>query len=101
VNPTARHSAPETKPILRFKGVSIRFGGVQTLDEVDFEVGAGEVHCLAGENECGKSTIIKVIAGVYQPDSNTVMACFLGGVDPFGGFGRVVSVLLALVILQG
>ncbi|BDU41011.1 sugar ABC transporter ATP-binding protein [Vibrio nigripulchritudo] len=69
----ARHSAPETKPILRFKGISIRFGGVQALDEVDFEVGAGEVHCLAGENGCGKSTIIKVITGVYQSDSNTVM----------------------------
>ena len=30
----------------------------------------------------------------------TVLACFLGGVDPFGGFGRVVPVVLALVILQ-
>jgi len=46
--------------------VSVRFGGVQALDDVSFSVGRGEVHCLAGENGSGKSTLIKVIAGVYQ-----------------------------------
>ena len=53
---------------LRLKGVSKAFGGLQALDNVDFEVLAGEVHCLAGENGCGKSTLIKVITGVYQPE---------------------------------
>src|SRR5947209_18000841 len=51
---------------IRFEHVSVRFGGVQALDDVSFSVGRGEVHCLAGENGSGKSTLIKVIAGVYK-----------------------------------
>ena len=56
-------SAPDA---IRFEHVNVRFGGVRALDDVSFSVGQGEVHCLAGENGCGKSTLIKVIAGVYQ-----------------------------------
>src|SRR5690606_14798418 len=41
-----------------------------------FEVGQGEVHCLAGENGCGKSTIIKVISGAYQPELGAEMELF-------------------------
>lgn len=52
---------------LRLHKVSKAFGGVQALNAVDFEVRAGEVHCLAGENGCGKSTLIKVVTGVHQP----------------------------------
>ena len=43
------------------------FGGVRALKNVSFDVLPGEVHCLAGENGCGKSTLIKVITGVYKP----------------------------------
>jgi simple sugar transport system ATP-binding protein len=55
-------------PLLRLAAVSKRFGGVVALDKVDWDVQAGEVHCLVGENGCGKSTLIKIISGVYQPD---------------------------------
>ncbi len=54
-------------PALDLRNVSVAFGGVRALDDVDFSVGAGEIHCLAGENGCGKSTLIKVIAGVHRP----------------------------------
>ena len=47
--------------------INMTFGGVNALKNVSFEVLPGEVHCLAGENGCGKSTLIKVITGVYKP----------------------------------
>ena len=66
----------ERVPALRLRNVSRRFGGVQALDSLDFDVHTGEVHCLAGENGCGKSTLIKIITGVYQPDHGAVLEYF-------------------------
>ena len=53
--------------------VAKTFGGVRALIDVDFEVLEGEVHCLAGENGCGKSTLIKIISGVHAPEAGAVM----------------------------
>ena len=53
--------------------VAKTFGGVRALIDVDFEVLEGEVHCLAGENGCGKSTLIKIISGVHAPEPGAVM----------------------------
>lgn len=61
------------RPVVSLQHVSKTFGGVQALIDVDFEVLAGEVHCLAGENGCGKSTLIKIISGVHQPEPGAVM----------------------------
>ena len=58
--------------ILRVNGLSKRFGGVQALDNVDFDLRYGEIHALVGENGAGKSTLIKVLGGVYSRDSGTV-----------------------------
>lgn len=72
-------------PAIRFSHVSKVFGGVKALQDVAFEVGQGEVHCLAGENGCGKSTLIKIITGVYQPEPGAEMALFgeaLGTITP-------------------
>lgn len=63
-------------PAIRFSNVSKVFGGVKALQDVSFDVGAGEVHCLAGENGCGKSTLIKIITGVYQPEPGARMDLF-------------------------
>jgi simple sugar transport system ATP-binding protein len=62
-----------TPPAISIKNVSKVFGGVRALDNVSFEVEQGEVHCLAGENGCGKSTLIKIITGVYQPEKGVQM----------------------------
>jgi simple sugar transport system ATP-binding protein len=54
--------------ILRVENISKRFGGVIALDDVSFSVNKGETCCLVGENGSGKSTMIKIISGVYTPD---------------------------------
>ena len=60
-------------PMIEVEHVSKQFGGVKALDDVRFDVAPGEVLCLAGENGCGKSTLIKIITGVYQPEPGAVM----------------------------
>ncbi len=58
--------------IIKITQVKKYFGGVKALDGVDLTIKKGEVHCLAGENGCGKSTIINVISGFYEPDAGTI-----------------------------
>ncbi|KKJ06197.1 sugar ABC transporter ATP-binding protein [Burkholderia gladioli] len=60
-------------PLLQLENVSKTFGGVKALQQVSFEVLPGEVLCLAGENGCGKSTLIKIVSGVYQPEPGSRM----------------------------
>jgi D-xylose transport system ATP-binding protein len=59
-------------PILELKNISKRFGAVQALDGVDFEVYPGEVVALVGDNGAGKSTLIKTIAGINLPDTGEI-----------------------------
>ena len=58
--------------ILTCSAVSKRFGAVQALYKVDFEVARGEVMALVGDNGAGKSTLIKCIAGIYPLDEGDV-----------------------------
>jgi ribose transport system ATP-binding protein len=62
----------ERETILRMEGISKAFPGVQALDDVDFEVAAGEVVALVGENGAGKSTLMKILAGAYQKDAGLI-----------------------------
>ncbi len=54
--------------ILELKGITKIFPGVKALDNVHFQLKEGEIHALMGENGAGKSTFIKVITGVHQPE---------------------------------
>ena len=59
-------------PTLELRGVSKRFGSVEALTDVDFEVRDGEVMALVGDNGAGKSTLIKCVAGIYSIDGGEI-----------------------------
>jgi len=63
--------------LLRLEGVTKVYGRQKALDDVTFDLRAGEVHCLVGENGAGKSTLIKVLSGAVRPDA--------GGLHVMGG----------------
>jgi len=58
--------------ILRMESISKAFPGVQALDNVTFEVAAGEIHALVGENGAGKSTLMKVLTGALGKDEGQI-----------------------------
>src|ERR671912_2490096 len=60
------------RPMLATAGLTKAFAGNVVLQDVDFEVLAGEIHGLVGENGAGKSTLINLVTGVLQPDTGTI-----------------------------
>jgi branched-chain amino acid transport system ATP-binding protein len=61
------------QPVLQTKGLTVRFGGVVALDNVDLEVRAGELVGLLGPNGAGKTTLFDTISGLRQPRSGAVV----------------------------
>jgi ribose transport system ATP-binding protein len=70
---TARADGARTDQVLAIRHMSKTFPGTKALDVVDFDLRHGEVHALVGQNGCGKSTLIKALAGYHQPDPGTVI----------------------------
>ena len=60
------------EPLLSLRGIGMTFGGVQAAVDVDLDVHRGEVVALVGDNAAGKSTIARIIGGVYQPVSGEI-----------------------------
>ncbi|TCN39884.1 ABC transporter family protein [Kribbella orskensis] len=63
---------PDQAPLLRVREVSKSFGAVAAVQNVSFDLYGGEAHALVGENGAGKSTIVKMLAGVHRPDVGTI-----------------------------
>ncbi len=69
----ARGSNSNGAPLLELRGVTKRFGPVQALTRVNFEIPPGRVTALAGDNGAGKSVTIKTIAGLWAPDEGEIL----------------------------
>lgn len=62
----------QQNPIISLKNVHKSFGGVSVLNGVDFDLQKGSVHALVGQNGAGKSTMMKILTGVYACDSGAI-----------------------------
>jgi len=58
--------------LLHMKHITRQFPGVKALDHVDFQVRTNEIHALIGENGAGKSTLVKILNGIFKPDSGEI-----------------------------
>ncbi|HAE58934.1 MAG TPA: ABC transporter ATP-binding protein, partial [Anaerolineae bacterium] len=72
-------------PLLEMKNITKEFPGVKALNNVSFQVKAGEIHCLVGENGAGKSTLMKVLSGVYPHGDYTGEIFISGRAQKFSG----------------
>ncbi len=63
----------EGAPLLELRGVSKVFGAVRALSDVNFTAEQGKVTALVGDNGAGKSSLIKTIAGLWEPDEGQIL----------------------------
>ncbi len=67
-----------SEPYIVLKNITKKFPGVTALDNVDLEFYRGTIHALLGENGAGKSTLVKILAGIYVPDTGKI---YIDGVE--------------------
>jgi simple sugar transport system ATP-binding protein len=65
--------ALQSPPLLEGRELSKRFGRVEALRDVDIELRGGQVLAVLGDNGAGKSTLIKILNGLYRPESGTLL----------------------------
>src|SRR6266542_3176071 len=73
--PTRASESPaefDVTKLLELNGIVKKVGSVIALNDVSFDLQAGEIHCLLGDNGAGKSTLIRIISGYYVPTAGSV-----------------------------
>ncbi|HOX32942.1 MAG TPA: ATP-binding cassette domain-containing protein [Spirochaetales bacterium] len=65
--------ASGTAPLIALEGASVRYGSLDALDGLDFEVRPGEIHAIVGEHGAGKSSLARVLAGAVRPEPGRVL----------------------------
>lgn len=82
----ASHTNPQTPSptyLLEMRHITKDFPGVRALDDVNFQVRQGDIHCLVGENGAGKSTLMKILSGVHSHGNYDGDIVFRGEVQRF------------------
>ena len=76
--------AAATRPLIEARGVTMRFGGMAAVQDVDFAVGERELRCLIGPNGAGKSTFFKILTGQLRPTEGRILFrdADITGADP-------------------
>ena len=69
---------PDTAPFIKVDGITKTFGGFTAVDQVDLEIFRGELFCLLGASGCGKTTLLRILAGLETPTSGKI---WIDGVD--------------------
>jgi len=83
--------------ILKMDSITKVFPGVKALDNVNFQVKKGEIHCLVGENGAGKSTLMKVLSGVYPYGEYSGDIVLNGKVQKFAGISDSEKAGIAII----
>ena len=66
-------AAPEPKPLLELEGLSMSFGGLKVIDNLDLVVNEREIVSVIGPNGAGKTTLFNLITGIYRPDAGEIL----------------------------
>ncbi|MDR2184363.1 MAG: sugar ABC transporter ATP-binding protein [Treponema sp.] len=85
-----------SQPLVEIQNISKKFPGVAALQNVSFTINEGEIHALIGENGAGKSTMIKILSGLYKPESGGEI--IFGG-EPFKEYTALESLHRGIVVI--
>ena len=84
--------------MLELKSIRKSFGKVEVLSGVDLDVRSGEVHALLGENGAGKSTLMKILCGILQPTSGTIL--IEGHAHEFANYDQAIAAGIGIVFQE-
>lgn len=71
--PNPVSAAPQRKPIISFQNVDVQLGGFHILNNINLDIQEGEFVCVVGHSGCGKTTMMRLIAGFFQAQAGQVL----------------------------